>query len=154
SSEALRNLLLALPYSLFTFFMLAALPVGYVCWLALRGLSSSFETKKFSDTQLLTDIWWLIAFFWICATSSTTMGWWGLLGLLGFVVYRATVAIGLALRPVRSVARTARDLLLLRVFGYQRRTEQLFDAIAQPWRFEGHVNAIAGADLVGRIVDP
>jgi hypothetical protein len=42
----------------------------------------------------------------------------------------------------------------LRVFGYQARTEALFDRVAQRWRFRGPVQLIAGVDLAMRTVDP
>jgi hypothetical protein len=45
-------------------------------------------------------------------------------------------------------------LLLLRVFGFQRRTEKLFDAIGARWRLKGSVKMIAGADLAMRTIDP
>ncbi|MGH6623239.1 MAG: hypothetical protein ACREBN_04670 [Burkholderiaceae bacterium] len=44
-------------------------------------------------------------------------------------------------------------MLLLRVFGFQRRTENLFDRMAERWRFEGPVAMIAGVDLALRSVD-
>lgn len=155
SSATTRNLLLAVPQPMFVWFMLASLPVGYACWFVLRGLGRSFETKRFSDTQLLVDTWWFIAIFSICVTYlATEAGWWGLLGLLGFVAYRITVAVGLTLWSNDRATPGPQVLLLLRVFGYQRRTEQLFDAVAQPWRFKGNVTMIAGADLAGRIIDP
>ncbi len=119
SNEMTRSLLLAAPYPRFTFFMLAALPVGYLCWLVLRGLSWGFEKGKFSDVQLVADSWWLIALFWVCVDFATKIGWWGLLGLLGFAAYRGAVALGLALWPADGGAQATPDLLLLRVFGYQ-----------------------------------
>jgi hypothetical protein len=45
-------------------------------------------------------------------------------------------------------------LLLLRVFGYQQRTESLFDRVAQAWRFDGPVQLIAGVDLASRTATP
>ena len=45
-------------------------------------------------------------------------------------------------------------MLLLRVFGYQTRTESLFDHVAQRWRFRGPVQLVAGLDLARRAVDP
>ena len=44
--------------------------------------------------------------------------------------------------------------LLLRVFGYQARTESLFDRVAQTWRLQGPVQLIAGVDLAMRTADP
>ena len=40
------------------------------------------------------------------------------------------------------------------MFGFQRRTERLFDVIAQRWRLRGGVKLIAGADLAMRTIDP
>jgi hypothetical protein len=45
-------------------------------------------------------------------------------------------------------------LLLLRVFGYQARTEAFFDAVAQRWRLRGPVHLIGAADLASRTTDP
>jgi hypothetical protein len=44
--------------------------------------------------------------------------------------------------------------LLLRVFGYQARTESLFDRVAQTWRLQGPAQLIAGVDLAMRTADP
>ena len=43
--------------------------------------------------------------------------------------------------------------MLLRGFGFQKRTERLFDRAAERWRFEGPVAMIAGPDLALRSVD-
>jgi hypothetical protein len=134
-------------------YMLAALPVGYLCWRGLKWLSRKFEHRAFSDTQLLVDSWWLIVVFDQTAGFTNDFGWGGLAGLLAFVAYRSVGALGLAfwrtdLGPVEG------RLLLLRVFGFQRRTERLFDVIAQRWRLRGGVKLIAGADLAMRTIDP
>jgi hypothetical protein len=152
-SVALRKMLLVFPRSDVVWFMLAALPVAYVCWLALRALARGYEAKAFSDTQLVVDSWWLIAAFSTSVTLATTRQWWGLLGLVAFVAYRAVVTVGLALWPIDG--RTgARRLLLLRVFGFRRRTERLFDAVGERWRLSGSVQMIGGTDVAGRTLDP
>jgi hypothetical protein len=153
-SPATRDLLVAVPHSVLVWFMLTAVPVGFACWLLLRRLAWIYESKRSSDMQLLVDIWWFIAFFDFMIAQVAALGWWGMMGIAGFAAYRSAVAIGLAFWPVDRTIERPRELLLLRVFGYQRRTEKLFDAIAQPWRFEGSVTMIAGADLAGRIIDP
>jgi hypothetical protein len=153
-SAAVRRVLLPFHQAPVVWFMLVALPVGYACWAVLRALGRRYERKMFSDTQLLVDTWWLMAAFSSCLFLANDLQWRGLLGVFAFVAYRATVAAGLALWSVDRGASGARRLLLLRVFGYQSRTEQLFDAIGQRWRLEGSVNMIAGADLAGRTIDP
>lgn len=135
-------------------FLLAALPVGLACWWGLRLLGRGFENKSFSDVQLLVDTWWLIVVFNVVVDFSSDLGWGGLLGLFAFVAYRIVVETGLRLWRIAPAERQAQRLLLLRVFGFQRRTEKLFDGIAQRWRFRGSVRLITGTDLVSRLIDP
>jgi len=73
-------------------------------------------------------------------------------GLGAFAAYR--LAVLAVLRGARPLTTTPRRLLLLRVFGYQARTESLFDRVAEAWRFHGPVQLIAGVDLAARFVDP
>jgi hypothetical protein len=136
-------------------YFILALPVGLVCWSGLRWLARRFEAKAFSDVQLAVDAWWLIAVFNYAVELSSDRGWAALLGLLAFAAYRTAVELGLKAWPATNLGTgNGRRLLLLRVFGFRRRSEALFDAIAQRWRFLGSVRVIAGTDLVGRTIDP
>ena len=112
------------------------------------------ERKAFSDTQLLVDSWWLIVVFDQTTDFANHFGWAGLTGLLAFVAYRSVVGLGLTFSHIADSGPGGGRLLLLRVFGFQRRTEQLFDVIAQRWRLQGGVKLIAGADLAMRTIDP
>lgn len=141
-------------YSLYLFL---ALPVGWLAWRALRGLAAGYGRKRYSDIQLVVDCWFLIVA--MEATVTQLVIPFGLVGIpigaAAFVFYRVTVAIvfwAWAL-PARPADRTSR-LLLLRVFGYQARTESLFDQLARRWRFYGPVQLIAGTDLAMRTADP
>jgi hypothetical protein len=135
-------------------FMLVSLPVGWLAWSSLRRLAAGFERKRFSDVQLVVDCWWFVVSAVEMATLSTSLGFgavWG--GLAAFGAYR--LGAGLTLRGWgRGPEASATRLLLLRVFGYQGRTEALFDRVAQEWRFHGPVQLIAGVDLAMRTVDP
>jgi len=135
-------------------YMLAALPIGYVCWVGLRWLGWCFEQKSFSDAQLLVDAWWLIVVFDFSVFLASDFGWGGLFGLGAFVAYRAVVGAGFSLWRIDDDRLGNTRLLLLRVFGFQRRTERLFDSVAQRWRWLGSVRLIAGADLATRIIGP
>ncbi len=151
---ALRDLLLGIPWADKVWFLVASLPVGLACWLVARWLSRRYEAKSFSDTQLLVDTWWLISAFYWSAFFAVVIGWSGLVGLGAFVAYRVTMEIGFRLWPRPGTAAAGRRLLLPRVFGFRKRTERLFDAIAKRWRFSGAVQLITGTDLAGRTVDP
>jgi hypothetical protein len=135
-------------------FMLVSLVVGWLAWRLLKGLAHRFANKRFSDVQLVVDCWWAIVAAEVTATSlSITYGFAGIAGgVAAFLAYR--IAVLAVLRGVRPAVAAPRRLLLLRVFGYQARTESLFDRVAQAWRFHGPVQLIAGVDLAMRTADP
>lgn len=137
----------------YALFMLVSLPVGWLAWRLVNVIAAAFANKRFSDTQLIVDCWWAIVAAEVTAmTLLTTLGLWGIAaGVAAFVAYRLAVAA--VLRADRPAQRAPR-LLLLRVFGYQARTESLFDRVAQTWRLHGPVQLIAGVDLAMRTADP
>ena len=69
-----------------------------------------------------------------------------------FVLYLVGVRFAVALLRLGG-RKPGPSLLLLRVFGFQQRTERLFDTVAARWRFEGAVAMIAGGDLALRSID-
>jgi hypothetical protein len=137
-------------------FMVLVLPVGWVAWRLLQYLAAQFEGKRFSDVQLVVDCWWLIVTADELVTHlATTYGLGGVVaGIAAFAAYRIGVALTLTWLPGPHRDGPKKRLLLLRVFGYQARTETLFDRVAQQWRFHGPVQLIAGVDLAMRTVDP
>lgn len=148
----LRNKQFLSVWYLSLLFMIVCVPVGYVCWRTLILVNALFQRKYFSDVQLLVDCYWLIVAFDLSAELFTALSWKGLLGLAGFVAYRTIVSLGLVLwRPPRI---SEMRLLVLRVFGFRRRTEKLFDSLVQRWRFLGAGRIIAGADLASRLIGP
>ena len=161
--DALRTLVLDLAVSTtsgvayYGLYMVLALPVGgLVVWM-LRRIATAFERKAFSDVQLIVDCWFAIAASEQIATNlAAPFGPLGVgIGIAAFVAYRGTAHAVLAFIPaVPEAGGGAQRLLLLRVFGYQRRTEALFDFVAQRWRFHGPVQLIVGSDLAMRTVDP
>jgi hypothetical protein len=46
------------------------------------------------------------------------------------------------------------SLLLLRVFGYKKRSERLLDELGHKWRYLGHINLIAATDLASSYLQP
>ena len=133
-------------------FLVLSLPVGWVAWRLLRSIAGGFERKRFSDVQLIVDCWWMLVAAEQASLLATTHAYGAIPGALAaFAAYRVVVAMMLR-RPPPEVA--VKRLLLLRVFGYQARTESLFDRLAQAWRFDGPVQLIAGTDLASRTATP
>lgn len=138
----------------YAIFMIVSLPVGWIAWRLLIVLAGAFANKRFSDIQLIVDCWWAVVAAEVTATTlSITHGFAGIAGgAAAFLAYRLSVfAVLHRLRPPEAAPRR---LLLLRVFGYQGRTESLFDRVAQAWRLHGPVQLIAGVDLAMRTADP
>jgi hypothetical protein len=160
--EAIRSVLLGVAaftsvnVMYYGLFMVLVLPVGWIAWRLLQYLAARFDRKRFSDVQLVVDCWWLIVTADELVTHfSTPYGLGGIMvGVAAFAAYRIGVALALAWLPGPHRDQPKKRLLLLRVFGYQARTETLFDRVAQQWRFHGPVQLIAGVDLAMRVVDP
>lgn len=134
-------------------FLLLSLPVGLLAWWLLLRLERRYQQHAFSNMQLVVDSWWAI----IVADNFVSIWRYGaataiFVSAAAFAIYWITVRAGL--RAGGLAARAAGPtMLLLRVFGFQDRTERLFDRVAERWRFEGPVAMIAGADLALRSVD-
>lgn len=134
-------------------FLLLSLPVGLLAWWLLLHLERRYEKHGFSNVQLVVDAWWAI----IVASHLVTQWSDGAATALSvsgaaFAIYWITVRVGLRASGLGARA-GGPTMLLLRVFGFQDRTERLFDRVAERWRFEGPVAMIAGADLALRSVD-
>jgi hypothetical protein len=138
-------------------FVALALPVAALAWWRLRALARAYERKRFSDAQLLARTWWLM-FVAIAGVDMISTRPRPLATALGCVLAYYTFPLlerRLLGRAGLERARPApRMLLVLRPFGYQARTERLFDRIAARWRLFGPVTTIAAPDVVSRTVDP
>jgi len=141
-----------------SFFLLAPL-AGWVTWRVLILIARAYEAKRFSDSQLIANSWWLI----IVATLIPGIES-GARGVGGMVSFCAAASVCLLfatlshylLRRARSGAVDSRRpmLLLLRVFGRTSASERFFDRVIGRWRLTGPVSVIAAPDIVTRTVDP
>jgi hypothetical protein len=134
-------------------FRLLGLTTGVLVALpAARGLARLYRAKRTSDQMLFIDTWWsLLAVF---QTTALAMHrgpdqFIALAGLGAYLLTSRGLMIGL-----RTDRPPAARLLLLRVFGQDRRTERLFDELTFRWRPFGTVDLIAGRDLALRNIDP
>jgi hypothetical protein len=72
----------------------------------------------------------------------------------GFAGYKLFVHWGLRRRRRSASPSAPRRLLLLRAFGFDKRTQRLLDDLGQRWRYLGPIRLIAGADLAYATLEP
>ena len=121
---------------------------------ALRWLQRRYEAKSFSDQELFLDAWWLLYTLVQTVVLVLMKGPLFLVGILGFPVYLGTRRLLLRMMVRGRERRPPIRLLLLRVFGFDKRTERLFDRLEKHWRFIGTIEMIAGVDLALRNIGP
>ncbi len=130
---------------------LVAMPLAV---LALTGLRFAYIRKWINEQTLVFDAIWLLQSVSLSSALIHEIGFDGWVGLSTFVVYKMVTLLGS--RPIVNAARARAPLrlLLLRVFGYQRRSERFFDALASRWRYAGSIQMIAAPDLAASTIDP
>jgi tetratricopeptide (TPR) repeat protein len=131
--------------------MILFAPLG---WLIVSVMRRRYEARRLSDQTLVFDSIWLFQTLLLCNALFHDAGSVGWVGLGAFGLYRLIVWIGL--RPLGASARRRPParLLLLRVFGFRRRTERYFDLLGAPWRYAGPIQLIAAPDIANRSIDP
>lgn len=134
-------------------FRLAGLVAGVAMTLPLaQRLGTYYKAKRTSEQMLFIDIWWLLLTLIQTAILVVNGGTASLLALLGYIAFwlisRALIG------GLRNDDPPKARLLLLRVFGHDRRTERLLDELCLRWRPLGTVALIAGRDLAYRNIDP
>jgi hypothetical protein len=134
--------------------LLAATGFGVVTALALPWrIARSYQARRASDQMLNIDILMVIftiagfvtqlaAFGWVVAAAAPA----------GFGGYKLFVRW--CLRRRRRSQSEPRTLLLLRVFGFDKRTQRLLDDLGQRWRYLGPIRLIGGADLAYATLEP
>jgi tetratricopeptide (TPR) repeat protein len=123
-------------------------------WIAVDLIRRGYEARYFSDSSIVFDSIWLFQTLSLSRMLFHSAGQAAWVALGAFVVYRLIVWLGL--RPLATAAklRPPARLLLLRVFGFKRRTERLFDLLSARWRYAGPIALIAAPDLASRSIDP
>jgi hypothetical protein len=130
--------------------MLLFLALG---WLAIACLRHLYHRKWFSEQSLVFDSIWLLQTLILCAFTVEIgrMGW---LSLSVFAVYKLITWLGLRPLAAAAASRQPARLLLLRTFGFRRRTERFFDLLGARWRYAGPIQLIVAPDLAARSIDP
>ena len=117
------------------------------------GEARLYRAKAYSDQELFIDTWW--ALFTLIQTALFVVKG-GLVMVFSVCAFLAYWLIkrGMLKRAASAPAHTPRNLLLLRVFGHDARTERLLDDVGLRWRHLGTIQMIAGRDLAARNLDP
>jgi hypothetical protein len=126
---------------------------GWVGWIVVNRFADAYAARRFSDQIVIIDSIWFLQSLMLCSSLARERGIWGAAGLLAFVVYKLVTVLGFRLYRARLEERPLR-LLLLRVFGFGRRSSRLFDLIAARWRYLGAIRLIAAPDLASRTIEP
>jgi hypothetical protein len=126
-----------------------AAAVVFILWLA-----RAYRYQRASDQMLATDVLILTFTVWgflvLAATSWLTASG----TLIGFLGYKMFVRWQLKRLKYRSGWRSGRTLLLLRVFGFDRRSHRLLDDVGRYWRYLGPIRLLGGADLAFSTINP
>jgi len=134
-------------------FRVVGLVVGVLLALpAARLIGSWYRAKRTSEQMLFIDTWWALLTLIQTTVLVVTRGPGQLVALTALGAY--LLCSRALLRGLRTDHPPAARLLLLRVFGHDRRTERLLDELTRRWRPFGTVDLIAGRDLALRNIDP
>ncbi len=134
--------------------LLGMLVLTPLAWWAIGALRSAHRAKRANDQTLVFDAIWLIQAVYLSMSLIQEIGLWGWIGLAAFVPYKLVAVLGLKPLAKEAAQRPPTRLLLLRVFGFRRRTERFFDVLAARWRHVGPIQMIAAPDLASRTIDP
>src|SRR5215831_779508 len=132
----------------------AGLTIGAVVgWLAIGRMAAAYAARRFSEQMLIVDSIWFLQTLMLCSSLAFESGYWGATGLLAFAAYKIVTIFGFWVFSAKLRPQPLR-LLLLRVFGFSRRSSRLMDLIAARWRYTGNLCLIAAPDLAARTIEP
>ena len=129
---------------------------GFAGSLVLNRLTEAYRNKRLSDQLITVDTQWLIfAIYQAIDLFFSNMGYGvAVLGLVPFLAYKIVLWLALKPRYRESLRHRNIKLLLLRVFGEQKRSERLMANLGLNWRHVGSIQLIAGTDLALANLEP
>ena len=135
---------------------LAATVVGVAAaWAFVRWLARSYQARRASDQMLTLDVMMVIFTLWTFLIFISAFGWIAAAAVpASFAGYMVCSRWRLRHRECSAHLGTPRSLLLLRVFGFDRRTQRLLEDLGQCWRYLGPVRLIGGPDLAYATLEP
>ncbi|SFL31978.1 hypothetical protein SAMN05216302_106012 [Nitrosomonas aestuarii] len=138
---------------IFAFILVAGFVVFSIGgWLLLKRIGKVYASRIISDQSLVVDSVMLIFAIYYAINIAFEGPIWVLSGVAAFVAYNLIVRQGMKYVVHRSSP--VMPLLVLRVFSLGNKSEALFQAITQRWRYLGNVQLIAGPDLATATIEP
>jgi len=132
--------------------MLAAAWPAYRCVAVLRD---RYAAKRSSEFLMTVSTIWLLSSLILASSLTREQGAIGAVAaFLPILTWRAVLAVGLRRAVNEARARPPCRLLLLRVYGFGRRSRRLLDLLGSRWRLIGSIDLIAAPDLASRTVEP
>jgi hypothetical protein len=134
---------------------LGALVMVWPAWRCVAWLRDRYAAKRSSELLLTADAIWLLQALVLASSLFREQGVPAALAAsLPWIAWRLTLhaAIWPVLKEAR--AREPMRLLLLRVYGFGRRSRRLLDLLGTRWRLIGSIDLIAAPDLASRTVEP
>lgn len=127
---------------------------GVLAWAFVRWLAASYREQRASDQILTVDVLMMVFAIFTSAVTADLLAWAPAAVLAAFFAYKLTSSAWFRWRHRTRQKDPPRTLLLLRVFGFDRRSQQLLNDIALRWRYLGPIRLIAGPDLATATIEP
>jgi hypothetical protein len=134
---------------------LGALAASWPAWRMVAFLRDRYVTKQSSDLLVaITAIWVLESLVLLTSLAREHGALGAAAAAVPLLAWR--LALHAVLRPAVAAARARPPsrLLLLRVFGFGRRSRRLLDLLGARWRLIGSIDLIAAPDLASGTVEP
>jgi hypothetical protein len=131
--------------------LVASVIGGAAAWAFVRWIARSYRSQRASDQMLAVDVLMVVFTLWAFLVLFAQIGWSAAWVLASFPGYKLVFAW---YSSRRRSALTPRTLLLLRVFGFDRRTQRLLDDLGRRWRYIGPIRLIGGPDLADTTIEP
>jgi hypothetical protein len=135
--------------------LLGLAAASWPAWRSAVFLRDRYAAKRSSEFLLTANTIWLLEACVLAGILATAGRFLAIAAAaLPFIGWR--LALHLGFRPVVTAARARapQRLLLLRVFGFGRRSRRLLDLLGARWRLIGSIDLIAAPDLAPRTIEP
>jgi hypothetical protein len=156
--RAVIGITMAIGVAEYAFWIVIGVGMLAAAWPAYRFvayLRDRYAAKRSSDLLMTVGTIWLLSSLMLASSLFREQGAIGVVAAaLPILAWRAVLAVGLspALTEVRT--RPPCRLLLLRVYGFGRRSRRLLDLLGSRWRLIGSIDLIAAPDLASRTIEP